>query len=430
LFGFASCHVCLGGINLFHFTSWGVAVWNALFVLALLGTISSTVFLLLVIVAAVRRRTGAARTRAAAAAIPRQSLPPVTVLKPVHGLEPRLEENLESFFQQDYPDLEIIFGARAEDDPALAIAEKLRRRYPRVKCRILLSGPPAWPSAKVYSLEKMIAVAGSDYLVITDSDVEVASGFLRNAVAPLLQREVGLVTCPYRGVPVGGLWSRLEALGMSVEMFSGVVVADMMEGMRFALGPAMAIRRDVLERIGGIAATKDYYADDFVLGNMTWAAGYKVVLSHEVVDHIVLTESFVPTFKHQLRWMKSTRYSRPKGHVGSGLTYAMPFGILGLISAAALGHPGLGMAVLGAAIANRVIQSCVVGWGVVRDKDALRHCWLYPLRDLLGFCLWAGSFTSREFVWGGEKYLFGKNGLIIPQHRPAATMSSEGEPPA
>ena len=230
-----------------------------------------------------------------------------------------------------------------------------------------------------------------------------------------------MITCPYRGVPVGGLWSRLEALGMSVEMFSGVVVASMMEGTRFALGPAMAIRRDVLEKIGGIAATKDYYADDFVLGNKTWASGYEVVLSHEVVDHIVLTESFVPTFKHQLRWMKSTRYSRPKGHVGSGLTYAVPFGILGLISAAALGHAGLGVALLAASIANRMIQSCVVGWGVVRDSDALRYCWLYPLRDLLGFCLWAGSFTSREFVWGGEKYWFGKDGLIIPQHRPMSS---------
>jgi ceramide glucosyltransferase len=404
-------------MNLFHFTTWGEAVWNVLFAVALLGTISSTVFLLLVIVATVRRHAAAARDQAAANLIPRQSFPRATILKPLHGLERRLEPNLESFFRQDYPGFEIIFGARAEDDPALAVAEKLRQRYPQVKCRIVLSGPPAWPSAKVYSLQKMIAEADSDYLVITDSDVQVAPGFLRNAIAPLLQADVGLVTCPYRGEPVGGLWSRLEALGMSVEMFSGVVVADMMEGMRFALGPAMAIRRDVLDRIGGIAATQDYYADDFVLGNMTWAAGYKVVLSHEVVDHIVLTESFIPTFKHQLRWMKSTRYSRPKGHVGSGLTYAMPYGILGLISAAALGHLGVGIGLLGAAIANRVLQSCVVGWGVVHDQDALRYCWLYPLRDLLGFCLWAGSFTSREFVWGGEKYLFGKGGLIIPQHR-------------
>jgi ceramide glucosyltransferase len=417
-------------MNLFHITSWGAAVWNFVFVLALVGTASSTVFLVLVIVATLRRRQEAARASRTAAAISRQKFPGATILKPVHGLEPRLEENLESFFQQDYPDFEIIFGARGEEDAALAVVETLRRKYPNVRCRTVLSGPPAWPSAKVYSLEKMIAVADSDYLVITDSDVAVAPGFLRNAVAPLLQPEVGLVTCPYRGVPVGGLWSRLEAMGMSVEMFSGVVVADMMEGMRFALGPAMAIRRDVLEKVGGIAATKDYYADDFVLGKMTWAAGYKVVLSHEVVDHIVLTESFVPTFKHQLRWMKSTRYSRPKGHVGSGLTYAVPFGILGLISAAALGHTGLGAGLFAAAIVNRVVQSIVVGSGVVRDRDALRYCWLYPLRDLLGFCLWAGSFTSREFVWGGEKYWFGKDGVIIPLHRgdASATKKSKAGP--
>jgi ceramide glucosyltransferase len=175
----------------------------------------------------------------------------------------------------------------------------------------------------------------------------------------------------------------------------------------------------VLEKIGGISSTRDYYSDDFVLGHEIWAAGYRVLLSHHFVEHVLMPRSFRETFGDQLRWMKSTRYSRPKGHIGTGLTFAMPFGILGWIAAAALGHPRLGAALLAWAFLNRTAQCLTVGWGVLRDRRALALCWLYPLRDLLGFCTWAGSFVSRTFFWRGETYLFSDGGKIIPQHRPA-----------
>jgi ceramide glucosyltransferase len=265
----------------------------------------------------------------------------------------------------------------------------------------------------------MIRATADDYFVISDSDVLASPDFLRNVVSPLLDPKVGLVTCPYQGIPSSDLWSSLEALGMSVEMPSGVMVADMMEGMRFAMGAVMATRRDALEKIGGIAATADYYSDDFVLGNEVWAAGYKVVLSHQIVGHVLVPRSFRQTFGDQLRWMKSTRYSRPMGHVGSGLTFAMPFGVLGLIAAAALGHVGAGFALLATAFLNRVIQSIAVGKGVIGDSRALLYCWLYPLRDFMGFLTWLASFTSRTFLWRGEIYRFSDGGKIIPQHRPA-----------
>jgi ceramide glucosyltransferase len=394
-------------------------VWRILLTAALLGTLTSTIFLFMVFTAAVRYRGRARRARVAAAAVPASSLPAVTVLKPVHGMEPRLEENLESFFQQDYPEFEVVFGAREADNAALQVAEKVRARYPHVNSRIVLSGLPTWPNAKVFSLDRMIGESSNDYLVISDSDVEVAPDFLRNVIPPLLDPEVGLVTCPYRGIPSTDLWSTLEALGMSIEMPSGVMVADMMEGMRFAMGAVMATRRDALQRIGGIGATADYYSDDFVLGNEIWAAGYKVVLSHEIVGHVLVPRTFQQTFGDQLRWMKSTRYSRPKGHVGSGLTFAMPFGVLGLISAGALGSWTLGGLLLAAAFLNRVSQSIVVGWGVIGDLRALRYCWLYPMRDLMGFLIWIASFTSRTFLWRGEVYRFEDGGKIIPQHRRA-----------
>jgi ceramide glucosyltransferase len=392
-------------------------LWRILLAIAAIGSVSSTVFLFLVLVAAWRYRRKAVAARNAARSVPESSLPPATILKPVHGMEPRLRENLESFFRQDYPHFELVFGARSSDDPALRVVKDIQQRYPQVNCRVVLSGAPPWPNAKVFSLDKMITNTSNDYLIITDSDVEVAPDFLRNVVPPLLNAKTGLVTCLCRGVPAPSLWSSLEALGMSVELSSGVMVADMMEGMRFGLGAVLATRRDAVSKIGGIGACADYYSDDFVLGNLISAAGYEVVLSHFIVEHVLIPHSFVRTFGHQVRWMKSTRYSRPWGHLGTGLTFAVPFGLLGFVSAAALGHPGWGVALLAASVVNRALQSVVVGWGVTRDPRSLRYCWLYPLRDLFGFCTWVGSYTSRSFLWRDEVYRFSKGGRIIPQQR-------------
>lgn len=212
---------------------------------------------------------------------------------------------------------------------------------------------------------------------------------------------------------------------MSVELPSGVMVADLMEGMRFALGAVMAVRRDALEAIGGIESTANYYSDDFVLGNRVWAAGYKVALSHYKPGHVLMPRTWAQSLGDQLRWMKSTRYSRPAGHVGSGLTYSVPFGLLGLLAASAAGYPLLGWLLLGISWANRMMQSLVVGWGVIGDSRALKFCWLYPVRDLLGFLTWLGSFTSRGFQWRGETYLFGEEGRITPKLRPAASPTAE-----
>jgi ceramide glucosyltransferase len=394
-------------------------LWNVLLGIAVVGVSSSTIFLVMVLVAAVRWRRGARAAQMAAAATPESSLPAVTIFKPVHGMEARLEENLESFFRQDYPAFEVVLGARDAGDAGLQVAEKIRQRHPQVKSRIVVSGTPTWPNAKVFSLSKMIPLSANDYFVISDSDVRVSPGFLRDVIPGLLEARIGLVTCPYRGVPAGDIWSTLEALGMSVEMPSGVMVADMLEGIRFALGPAVALRRDALDKIGGIAVTADYYSDDFVLGNLIWAAGYKVIFSHHIIQHVLTPRSLTRTLGDQLRWMKSTRFSRPLGHVGTGLTYAVPFGILGLVGGVATGHLGLGVGLFSAALMNRVVQSAAVGWGVIGDRRALFLSWLYPVRDLLGFLTWVGSFGSRTFFWRGETYRFSKGGRIIPNNRPA-----------
>jgi ceramide glucosyltransferase len=400
------------------FSAHGVdLVWRALLLMALAGSFTSTVYLAMTLVATSRFLQNASASKQAAGSVAISSLPPVTIFKPVHGMEEQLAANLESFFLQEYPDYEIIFGVRDMENPAARIAEEVRGRYPKIPSRIIVSGPPAWPNAKVFALDKMIAASTRSFFIISDSDVRVAPDFLRNTILPLLDPKVGLITCMYRGIPSSDFWSWLEALGLSVEMSSGVMVADMMEGMRFALGPAMAARRDAIDAIGGIAAVADYYSDDFELGNRIWAKGYKVILSHHIVRNVLTHRSPLRTFGDQLRWMKSTRYSRPAGHFGTSLTYAMPFGILGLISAGVIGRWQLGVGLFALAFVNRVIQSVVVGWSVVRDPRAVWLSWLYPLRDLFGFGAWAGSYFSKDFYWRGESYRFGKGGRIAPLQR-------------
>ena len=397
--------------------SVAVIFWRAMLAVAAFGLVSYFVFLFLAIAAAFRFKTRSKSGQSSALSFPADRLPPVTIFKPVHGMEARLEENLESFFQQDYPDYEVIIGARSEDDPAILLAKQIAQRYPQIKSRMVASGPPEWPNAKVFTLDKMIPLSRNDFFVISDSDVRVDRDFLRNVIPPLFDQKLGLVTCLYRGDPASDFWSFLEALGMSVEMPSGVVSADLLEGIRFALGPAVALRRDSLNAIGGIRATADYYSDDYVLGNKIWAAGYKVIFSHYFIHHVLTPRTFVRTLGDQLRWMKSTRHSRPWGHIGSGLTFAMPFGLLGLVAAAALGRWELGLSFLAAAFANRVIQSLAVGWWLMKDQRALRFCWLYPLRDLQGFGVWIASFLSHTFYWRGEIYRFTKDGRIIAQTR-------------
>ena len=392
-------------------------IWRVLLAISAFGLVSSSVFLVLALIAAARFKRRVREFQHTVEDIPRDRLPPVTIFKPVHGREERLEQNLESFFQQDYPEFEIIIGSRSADDPAIALAAQLRLRYPKVNSRIVISGPPEWPNAKVFTLDKMIPFSRNDFFVISDSDVRVERNFLRNVIPPLFDRKLGLVTCMYRGDPADDFWSLLEALGMSVEMPSGVVMADMLEGIRFALGPAVALRRDALDAIGGIATTADYYSDDYVLGNKIWAAGYKIIFSHHFIYHVLTPRPFLRTLGDQLRWMKSTRHSRPLGHIGTGLTFAMPFGILGFIAATALGEVRVGFAFLATAFLNRVVQSIAIGWGLLRDPRALYLCWLYPFRDLQGFIVWAASFLSHKFYWRGETYRFTDEGRIIAEER-------------
>jgi ceramide glucosyltransferase len=376
--------------------------------------------MILVLIAGGRFRRG---KRGEAVALPSAAFPPVTLLKPLCGIEPGLEAHLTSFFEQHYPTYEIIFGTRHEDDPALGIARRVSARYPTVPVKIVITGEPWRPNAKVCSLVKMYERARHDYLIISDSDVTVGPNYIAEVVQPLLDPKNGMVTCLYRGLPTGGTWAKLEALGMSVEMTAGAIVANLLEGMKFALGPTMAIRRDALEAVGGFEPLADYCADDYVLGREVAESGRRVVMSQHVIDHVVINRRFACSMHHQIRWMKSTRFSRQAGHAGTAMTFAMPFGLLAFAAAGALHHWALGAGLFAAALLNRVVLSIAAGWGVVRDRRALRLAWLYPLRDLMGFVFWCASYSGRMIVWRGDWYRLEEGGHMMLIEPSAATVA-------
>jgi len=380
-------------------------MYKILLIFGLLGILTSSVYLLMVAVAGLRFRQ---REKS-----PSDFTPPVSLLKPLQGAEPGLREYLEGFFRLDYPEYEILFCARTESDEGLAIARGLAAKYPQIPVRILTSGVSPWPNAKCYSLNEMKAAARHEILVITDSDVRVTPGYLRAVVQPFREEKTGVVTCLYRGVAAqGGFWAQLEGLGMSVEMTSGVLVAEMLEGMRFALGPSMLVRKRCVDQIGGFEKLGHYHADDFMLGNLVAEQGNNVVLSDHVIEHCIVNTRFKKSLAHQWTWMKSTRFSRPAGHLGTGLTFGVPFGFLVLLTAMLLGRPWWGLAALGWTMIARVLQSVLIGWFVVRDKAAVRLACVYPLRDLMGAALWIASYGSRRFGWRGNLFEFTGHGVI------------------
>jgi len=402
---------------------------RGLLALGLFGLVTSTVFLVLVLLGAARFRKSAREEDLALGGTP-GFLPPVTLFKPLHGAEAGLESNLRSFFEQDYFDhvaaaglptmigevsrVEFLFCARHRDDAGLVIARQVAAEFPHVTSRFVTSGEPWAPNAKVCSLAAMAEAATHDIWVISDSDVRVGREYLRHILLPFKDPKVGGATCLYRGkVAEHGLWSRLEAVGMTVEMTSGVSVVNLLEPMRFTLGPTMIARRNCVAEIGGFNAMADYCADDFVLGNWIEARGHTVALSTYAIDHMVLHAGFVDSIKHQVRWMKSTRFSRPKGHFGTSLTFGVPFGLMAWAGALLLGRPVLGWSALAFSILGRSLQAWVTSKYMVRKSRSWPTMILFPLRDLMGMLFWALSYTGNRIVWRGELYDLMEGGRMV-----------------
>jgi ceramide glucosyltransferase len=384
-----------------------------LFWVALFGTVTSTIYCLMVMAAAVRFGVRKRREDRAEASF----LPPVSVLKPLHGTEPGMERNLATFFEQDYPEFELLFCARHEADEGLQLARRVGGRYPQVDARYVTCGEPMphFHNAKVYSLAKLDSVARHELFITSDADVRVSRDYLRKMVQNLKDPHVGLASCVYLGTTDkggrAGFSSQLDAVGKSVEMTSGVLVADMLEGTKFALGATMAVRKRSFQEAGGFEELGQFYADDFVLGNRLAAQGTGVLLATHVIRLMVQDTPFWLSFRNQLRWMQSTRRSRPWGHLGSGLTFAIPFGLLGLLWGLLSGHVLFGVVWLVGMVVNRWLQAGSVLW-VMGENDWIRSVLLYPLRDMLGSLLWLGSYGGDRFYYRGKVYKLKYGGRV------------------
>ncbi len=389
-------------------------VLRVLFWVASIGTATSSIYCLMVVAAAAR--FGLRKRREDRA--PADFLPPISVFKPMHGTEPGMERNLSTFFEQDYPEFELLFCARHETDEGLKVARAVAARYPNVNARIVICGEPTpeFHNAKVFSLAKLASVAKYEVVVSSDADVRVAKDYLRRMVQNLKRPEMGLASCLYIGTVERedgkpSLSSRLDAVGKSVEMSSGVLVADMLEGTKFALGPTMVLWKRSFDDAGGFEDIGQYYAEDFVIGNRLANKGIGVAMATHVIRLMVQDQPFWLSFKDQLRWMRSTRKSRPWGHFGTGATFATPFGVAGLLWGVLAGHPLLGAAWLFAMAANRWLQAGTV-LRILDDPDWLRSTAIYPLRDLLGSLLWVGSYVSRKFYYRGGIYVLNDGGTV------------------
>jgi ceramide glucosyltransferase len=396
------------------------AVHWGLLLAGMFGLLTSSIYLGMVLIGAWRFRREAAREDVRMGRRP-EFLPAISLFKPLHGDEAGLESNLRTFFEQDYLEhvaraggatmengvsrVEVLFCARSEADEGLEIAKRVAADYPGITTRFVTSGSPWAANAKVCSLAAMAKVATHDLWAISDSDVRVTPDYLRRIVLPFSDERVGCATCLYRGVVMkAGLWSQLEAVGMTIEMSSGICADSLIEPVQFALGPTMVTRRARVEEMGGFESMAEYCADDFVLGNWIAKNGHKVVLSGHAIDHMVLQADFVDSMNHQVRWMKSTRFSRPKGHFGTSLTFGVPFGLMAWAGALMLGMPVLGWCALVGSVLGRSLQAFVVGRYVVQEKRIGAAMILFPLRDLIGALIWALSYASNRIQWRGEIY--------------------------
>jgi ceramide glucosyltransferase len=341
--------------------------------------------------------------------------PPVTILKPLRGVDPQMYESFRSHCVQDYPEYEIIFGVSEPDDPAVEGVQQLIREFPNCKIRLLVCPEVLGNNRKTSNLVQMLAFAQYDHILINDSDIFVTPDYLRRVMAPFARPQVGMVTCPYRGIAEDTLGSKLESIGISTDFIAGVLVARQIEGgIHFALGSTLAMSRTALDAIGGLRPLVDYLADDFELGFRIANAGYKVVLADVVVETHLPAYHFPGFLAHQLRWARSMRDSRRAGYVGLLFTFALPWAIFAVFFAPL---SWWSWTTLAAAAALRAAVAIKIGIGIVHDRALWRRLWLLPLRDLVALWIWCASFASNKVHWRGEVFLL-KNGRITPANPP------------
>ncbi|MBV9887199.1 MAG: bacteriohopanetetrol glucosamine biosynthesis glycosyltransferase HpnI [Acidobacteria bacterium] len=339
--------------------------------------------------------------------------PPISLLKPVHGVDFASKENYESFCRQNYPDYEILFAVNDDSDPAVPLIREIAGRFPERNIRLISGAPQVGANKKVNNLIELNRAARHEIIVLTDGDVRVLPNYLREVVAPFADPKIGAVTSFYRGIAQNSLGAELEAIGAASDFFGGVLVAEWMEGMTFALGASIATTKTWVAKIGGFEAIADMHSDDYELGYRIAKAGGKVVLSRELVWTMYPAQSARGFWNHQVRWLRTVRLSRPFSFLGLIFTHGLPWAI-----AAALVAPTRSIATvyLVAYGVLRLLTAWFVGVKVVGDEIVRQKMWLVPFRDAIHFVVWLASFASNKISWGGEQFTM-REGRMTPLQR-------------
>ena len=344
--------------------------------------------------------------------------PPISILKPVRGLDREAYENYASFCGQDYPEYEVLFAVSDADDPAIPVIERVIRDHPERSLRLLIGAPALGANGKVNKLCRLVEEARYDLLAVSDSDVRVEPDYLRQVAAPLRDPQVGAVTALFRGNADAGLLSQLDGMGAG-EDFSGTMIARRFEGMTFLLGTTMAMTRERLAEAGGFEALADHHADDFELGSRIAARGYRIELLREPVWMVFPRQSLGALLRHEMRWMIGLRNIRPLGHLGMLFTHGLPWAL----AAAAVANSWLLAAVfLAAYLVLRIAMAWTINaWGL-KDPAVRRNFWLIPLRDAITFLVWLASFASNRVRWRGVEFTIEKDILapVSPSGNPGA----------
>jgi ceramide glucosyltransferase len=340
------------------------------------------------------------------------AFPAVTILKPLHGEEPMLEDNLETFFAQDYPGpVQLVFGVDNVDDAAVAVVESLRRSHPDADMALTISQRRHGANPKVSNLVNMVPAARRNVLILSDSDIAVEPGYLRAVVAALEPEEVGAVTCPYTGFAAGGFASRLSAMGINYLFLTNVFTGTGLGLTKPCFGSTIAVKREVLEKIGGFQAFANVLADDFEIGGAVRESGYRVAIDRTVVRHACHEPGLREWFDHELRWMRTLRTMQPAGHAGSIVTHAFSLALLGTIFS---GFSLVSLAVLAASFAARA----VLKWRIdsLFGGEAGSY-WLLPLRDVLSFAVFVMSLFGASVVWQNERLTVEGDGALSEKVR-------------
>lgn len=337
--------------------------------------------------------------------------PPVTILKPVKGVDADSFATFASFCRQEYPCFQLLFAVAAGDDPVIPVIRRLIAAFPAIDIELVIDGTIHGPNYKVCNLINAFPRAKHDLLIVCDSDIRVGERYLQEVCAPFADPAVGLVTSLYRSPGVRGAATALEAMGFTAEMVPNVLAALRLEGLSFALGASMAVRREALAAIGGFQALVDYLADDYQLGNKVYRAGYRLELSDYFVESVMHREDLATVLSRQLRWARTMRVSRPGGYFASGITQPFPLALLALL-VSGFTVPGLAAGLLLYLVRGGIVT--LFSRRYLRDGIFPRWLWLLPLRDLLAFATWALSFLGNRVRWRGHVFRLEPGGRIVP----------------